>query len=133
MSKLDEVIKARAEERRTIEEVRKYVERLRERLGAISAAVFGSYARGDFNLWSDVDLIVVSQSFKGVEFVRRCLALMDAPPRLEAICWTPEEAAKALRKPWWMEALKGCITLADDYGVFTMCQAWNGFGSDRRS
>jgi len=126
MPGLDEVIKARAEERRrAIGEVKNYVEKLRERLGAISAAVFGSYARGDFNLWSDLDVIVVSQKFKDVDFVRRCLALLDAPPKVGAICWTPEEAAKALKKPSWIEALKNCITLADDYGIFTMCQKWN--------
>ncbi|MCY0890046.1 MULTISPECIES: hypothetical protein [Pyrobaculum] len=48
----------------------------------------------------------------------RCVALLDAPPRVEAICWTPEEAAKALEKPWWREALKHRVVLADDYGLF---------------
>jgi len=100
MPGLDEVIKARAEEGEgAIGEAKSYVEKLRERLGAISAAVFGSYARRDFNLWSDIDVIVVSQKFKDVNFVKRCLALLDAPPRVEAICWTPEEAAKALKSP----------------------------------
>jgi len=131
MPGLDEVIKARAEEGEgAIGEAKSYVEKLRERLGAISAAVFGNYARRDFNLWSDIDVIVAPQKFKDV-FIRKCLALLDAPPKIEAICWTPEEAAKALKKPSWIEALKNCITPTDNYGIFTMCQTWNNYAAGK--
>ena len=116
---IEEVLKERAKAREeVIEEVRRYVESLRERWGRITAVLFGSYARGDFNLWSDVDLIITSERFRGTNFVTRCVALLDAPPRVEAICWTPEEAAKALGKPWWREALKHRIVITDDYGIF---------------
>jgi len=30
-----------------------------KKLGRICSIVFGSYARGDFNEWSDVDLLIV--------------------------------------------------------------------------
>jgi len=120
MPGLDEVIKARAEEGEgAIEDAESYVEKLIERLGAISAAVFGSYARGDFNLWSDLDVIVAPQKFKDVYFIRKCPALLDAPPKIEAICWTPEEAAKA---PLVDRGPQKLHNPPDDYGVFTMCQ-----------
>ncbi|WP_238377881.1 nucleotidyltransferase domain-containing protein, partial [Caldivirga sp. MU80] len=115
---LDEVIKARlAERERVVDEVRAYALRLRERLSRLTAILYGSYARGDFNLWSDVDVVMISEHFRGRDFVTRCVKLNDAPPRLEPICWTPEEAAKALRKPWWREALRHRVVIVDDYGV----------------
>ncbi|ESQ22293.1 MAG: Nucleotidyltransferase domain [uncultured Acidilobus sp. MG] len=116
---LDDIIRARrAERERVIGELREYASRLRARLGRLSMALYGSYARGDFNLWSDVDVIVVSERFRDREFVTRCVELSDAPPRLEAICWTPEEATKALGKPWWREALREKVVIVDDYGLF---------------
>jgi len=122
MPGLDEVIKARAEEGEgAIEDAESYVEKLIERLGAISAAVFGSYARGEFNLWSDIDVIVAPQKFKDVDFIRKCPALLDAPPKIGAICWTPEEAAKAL-KALVDRGPQKLHNPPDDYGVFTMCQ-----------
>ena len=39
-------------------------------------------------------------------------------PRLEAVCWTPEEAAKALGKPWWRDALREKVVIVGDYGLF---------------
>jgi hypothetical protein len=41
---------------------------------------------------------------------------MDAPPRVEAVCWTPE-AIEALNKPSWREALRHHVVIADDYGL----------------
>jgi len=115
---LDEVIRERAVEReRVIRGLRIYADRLRIRLGGLTMILYGSYARGDFNLWSDVDVLIISEYFRGRNFVTRCIILDDAPPRLEPICWTPEEAVKALTKPWWCEALKHHVVIVDDYGV----------------
>lgn len=47
--------------RRVLEELR----RLAGELGAV-VYLFGSYARGDFLLDSDVDIVVVSSRFEGV-------------------------------------------------------------------
>ncbi|MFP3081154.1 MAG: nucleotidyltransferase domain-containing protein [Acidilobus sp.] len=83
----------------TIGELREYASRLRARLGRLSMALYGSYERGDFNLWSDVDVIVVSDRFRDREFMTRCVELSDAPPRLEAICWTPRRRGRPLASP----------------------------------
>ncbi|MDW8436161.1 MAG: nucleotidyltransferase domain-containing protein [Candidatus Caldarchaeum sp.] len=48
-----------------VESAFKAVRELEERLGPVSAAVVGSYARGDFNQWSDLDVLVVSPNFVG--------------------------------------------------------------------
>ena len=53
-----------AERRRERDELiglaRSYVERLAGELDVVAAAVAGSVARGDFNVWSDVDVVVVA-------------------------------------------------------------------------
>jgi len=35
------------------------------------AIIFGSYVRGDYNEWSDIDLAVVSPDFTGIPFYDR--------------------------------------------------------------
>ncbi len=76
--------------------------------------VFGSYARGDFNVWSDVDVIVISGRFRGLPFTRRWAILPRTELPLEAIAWTPEEASERLSKPAWRKALRDCLVIVDD-------------------
>jgi predicted nucleotidyltransferase len=59
--------------------------------------LFGSYARGQQHEGSDIDLIVVSRSFRGKGFLRR-LAMLggaagDALVPVQARAYTPEEFA----------------------------------------
>ena len=35
---------------------------VKSKLGKVTAILFGSYARGDFNVWSDIDLLIVTDS-----------------------------------------------------------------------
>ncbi|WP_232203760.1 nucleotidyltransferase domain-containing protein [Caldivirga maquilingensis] len=98
--------------------------KLRARWGKLTAILYGSYARGDFNLWSDVDVILITEHFRGREFITRCVELIDTPPRLEPICWTPEEARKAMKKPWRIEALRTSIILIDDHGLARPWMQW---------
>jgi predicted nucleotidyltransferase len=43
-------------------EAEEYIKRLREVLGPISAAIYGSVVRGDFNIGSDIDIVVISDA-----------------------------------------------------------------------
>ena len=65
---------------------------------AVSAlVVYGSVARGDFNLWSDVDVLVVTEDLP--ERLLDRLDLMAArPARVQAIAWTPSEWRKRLHR-----------------------------------
>lgn len=60
-----------------------YVERLATRLPVEAAAVIGSVARGDFNRWSDVDVVVVSEALPERLHDRLELLFRDRPPRVE--------------------------------------------------
>ena len=57
--------------------------------------LYGSYARGDWKEWSDIDLVVISQDFAGKSFWQRTDLLVDAICKvrqpIEAVAMTPEE------------------------------------------
>lgn len=74
---------------------RRYVERLALRLPLVAAAVVGSAARGDFNLWSDVDVLVVAEGLPDRAPDRLALLVADAPPRVQPVGFTPEEFRRA--------------------------------------
>ncbi len=119
---LGDLEKVLRERKRVQEEVldtaRRFVEELRRRLGKVTVILYGSYARGDFNLWSDVDIIVISDAFRNIPPLKRYNLVMEfTPPKFELKLWTTEEARTLLSKPWWREALKHRIVLADDYDI----------------
>ncbi len=80
----------------------------------VTAILIGSYARGDFNLWSDVDVLLISDVFKGNPLDR--LKSIDVPPGFQVIPINPEEF-NILHKGGDIlarEALKYGIILRDD-------------------
>jgi uncharacterized protein len=88
---VDPVIRRRrGEQLALVDAARVWVGRLRGRLPLERAVVFGSVARGDFNRWSDVDLLLVSPEFRGPP-LRRLEQLGDRPARVQPVCWTPAE------------------------------------------
>ena len=95
-----------AERERLLSLAREYVNRLSERLPLAAAAVVGSVARGDFNVWSDVDVVVVAEQLPARAPDRGLLLSQDAPARVQPIGFTPAEFAGALarRNPLATEA-----------------------------
>ena len=79
-----------------------------------TVVLIGSYARGDFNLWSDVDVLLISESFKGGPVER--LKALDVPSGFQVIPLTPKEFRRLLvkRNQLAMEAVKSGIILRDD-------------------
>ncbi len=70
---------------------------LEKRFAVERMLLFGSRARGDHFLDSDVDLIIVSRDFAGMRFTERMTRMLEyweAPVGLEALCYTPEEFEK---------------------------------------
>ncbi|MGH7719740.1 MAG: nucleotidyltransferase domain-containing protein [Gemmatimonadaceae bacterium] len=59
-----------------------FVQQLDPALGLRAAVVFGSVARGDFNRWSDVDLLLIADGFKG-SALQRAGQLGDRPPLVQ--------------------------------------------------
>jgi predicted nucleotidyltransferase len=63
----------------------------------VAAVVVGSVARGDFNHWSDLDVLVVADDLPD-RWLDRCEALAPVPPGLQPIGWTPNELAARRRR-----------------------------------
>jgi predicted nucleotidyltransferase len=85
---------------------------------SVTAVLVGSYARGDFNLWSDVDVLLVSDSFPERPLDR--LKMVDPPEGVEVIPLTRKDFYRLVNKknPLVVDAQKYGILLRDDLGLF---------------
>lgn len=79
-----------------------------------TAILIGSYTRGDFNLWSDVDILLISNDLKGKPLER--LKSLTVPAGFQVIPQTPKEFKTNLKKksPMAIEAIKSGIVLRED-------------------
>lgn len=71
-----------------------YLPRFRERFGPCRVILFGSWARGDALVDSDLDLIVVSGAFQGLGFLERAIRVLEETDLVlgaDLLCYTPEE------------------------------------------
>lgn len=91
----DVVIARRRSERAALVDVaRQWADKAGPSLGASAIVVVGSVARGDFNKWSDIDVLVVVDDLP--DDLQDRLALLGRtrkPPGLEATAWTAAELA----------------------------------------
>ena len=103
----------RAERNELLNRARQYVADLDQRIPIRAAVVFGSVARGDFNRWSDIDLLLVSDAFHG-RLLDRLDAVEPRPPLVQPIPWTAAEwrAQLARKNPIATEALEVGVWLA---------------------
>ena len=91
--------------------------RLKKKLGKVTVVLYGSYARGDFNLWSDVDILLISDAFENIRFLDR-YDLFEWKEGFEVKPYTYSEFVKMKEKIGWKEALKDKIVIVDDYNLF---------------
>lgn len=83
------------------EALRAFLARVREALGEAEVYLFGSYARGDWLIDSDLDLVVVSPKFRGLELGKRYLLVRGLLPNevsVELLLYTPEEFEERKRR-----------------------------------
>ena len=116
MRKLCRVDITRSEE--IFENIEKYKERLVQNLNPKAVILFGSFARGDVNEGSDVDIIVIS-NFKE-PFLDRIKLLLDLNDELklplEPVGYTPEEFRR-MREEGNRFILEVCENLKILYGT----------------
>lgn len=83
---------------------RTLLELLSQRVRVREAYLFGSYAKGTWLKTSDVDLVIVSEDFRGMRFTERLDLVNELQwkarirPFVEAIPLTPEEFAEKLQE-----------------------------------
>ncbi len=103
---------------RLIDLARGYVERLGRLRPLVAAAVVGSVARGDFNVWSDVDVVLVVERLPKRAPDRGRALGKDLPGGVQPIGFTPEEFGEALRRgnPLAVEAATiGVVLLGGEF------------------
>ncbi|MBI4704728.1 MAG: nucleotidyltransferase domain-containing protein [Deltaproteobacteria bacterium] len=80
--------------------VGRFAAALRETLGSVERVIlFGSHATGQAGPFSDIDVAVVSQRFRGLDYLSRCAllarALRGIRAPIQAIALTPRELREA--------------------------------------
>lgn len=79
-----------------------FLEKLNKKFNIEKIILFGSRARGENLKSSDVDLLIISPDFKGVDFRERIIKvseLWDEEYRIEPICLTPKEYQRRKNEP----------------------------------
>lgn len=110
------VAERHVEQERLIGEARTYIERLVRRMPVVAAGVAGSVARGDFNLWSDVDVVVVAENLPRRVPDRLELLWRDKLGAVQPVGFTPDElrTERVRRNPLVRElAERGIILLGE--------------------
>jgi len=84
-----------------IEGIKRFRKESSREFGIEKIIVFGSFVAGKFGRDSDIDIIIVSKSFRGKKFFKRGIGLhkywtLDYP--VDFLCYTPEEFREKSRK-----------------------------------
>lgn len=115
---LEEIIKERSiQQKNELNHLAEWAEKVKVVLGPCTIILFGSYARGDFNLWSDLDLLLVSDYFENIRFLERTDSLPELSRSTDLICWTTREFKISILKASWTSALRDSIVIVDDYNI----------------
>jgi len=105
----------RRQREKAIKLAREYIDKLSEVLTLVSAILYGSFARGDFNLSSDIDVLVISDSLPPNPLTRLEFLYQFASGGIEPKAYTTEEFISMLKdgNPVIVDALKNGIILID--------------------
>lgn len=87
----------RAAQRALVGRAERFAGALGADLGVSAVVVFGSVARGDFNLWSDVDVLVVVAG-AGDDVVDRVRSAGRDIGLIAPVVWTPAQFRAQLRR-----------------------------------
>lgn len=92
------LVRRRSEQEARIRCAADWAHELAKRLDLVAVVVFGSSARGDFNKWSDIDVLVVANDLPQGARERLAFLSEDAPVGVQPVGWTPDELADRRRR-----------------------------------
>lgn len=110
-------LKRREKEReKAIELASEYVSRLKGDIGVLAAILYGSFARGDFNYGSDIDVLIISDSLPRDTLKRIDLLYRYVQEGIEPKGYTQEEFLRIYHanNPLAIDALENGEVLSDD-------------------
>ena len=83
------------------------VETLKRRPDILRITIFGSYALGRRDLFTDLDVLVIMDSARPfIERQRELYELLGLPVDLDLLCYTPHEFEQLKHRPFLRHALK---------------------------
>lgn len=116
---MEKVVEERLKRRSwALNKAKEFAECVKEIFSNITLVIlFGSYARGDFNMWSDIDILIVvdgglpDRPTERIDMVTPCIVRTKAP--IEPLIITKEELEKLKKKrnPAIMDAINNGITI----------------------
>lgn len=120
---MEEIIQARRKLReKVINILEGLIQEIRDIWGKVTVVLIGSYARGDFNEWSDIDVLIVVRSedpnpMKRYDKIIPIIMKTKLP--IEPIIITKTEFKHGLKKqnPLIIEAIKAGIVIVDDLNI----------------
>jgi predicted nucleotidyltransferase len=95
--------------------IREFISNVGEKIHVEKAFLFGSTAKRTRHAWSDVDLIIVSKSFKVLPELERSGMLLDMwsyVEELQILTYTPEEFEQVKDRFMMQKILEYAINLA---------------------
>ena len=99
---MEKIIEKRREMRKpALNKAKRFIECVNKKLRVHKAVLIGSYARGDFNRWSDIDILLIVEDdppdnpLSRLDLIADCLYI---GPLIEPILLTIEEYGKLKRK-----------------------------------
>ena len=114
-----EILRERRRERqRRIKLAREFVEEVANSIGSLTAVVIGSTSRGDFNAWSDIDVVIFSDVFNANPLKRFDSLIPFIKPGIEPIPLRTVDVYRLAEKkaPVVKEIVEG-IVIRDDLGI----------------
>lgn len=115
----------RFERERLIAVARDWAAKLAARLGGVrSVVVAGSVARGDFNLWSDLDVLVIADELPPRLHDRLAALMADSPPGMQVFGYTPAELDDERRRR------NALVVDASEHGVVVHGEPLAAIGRD---
>jgi predicted nucleotidyltransferase len=104
------------EREKAIQLASEYVSRLKGDIGVLTAILYGSFARGDFNYGSDIDVLIISDSLPRDTLKRIDLLYRYVQGGIEPKGYTQEEFLRIYytNNPLAIDALENGEVLSDD-------------------
>lgn len=116
-----EILERRKKERsRRIDIAKEFVSKVSQELKPLTAVVIGSTSRGDFNKWSDIDVVLISEKFEENPLKRFDKLVKHVRPGIEPIPLRPVDLKRLVKKkaPIVKEIANG-IVIVDDLNILT--------------
>ncbi len=119
---MEKVVRERMKKReKALRVAKEFAECTKKVFDEVSAFLFGSYLRGDFNEWSDIDVLIVAKDppknpLRRLDLVESCLLKY---PEVEPVIVSVEEFNRMVKKrnPIISDIKKRKVVLIDDLNL----------------